>query len=124
MRGVALHATVLPLHAVTPVVSQPPLPLDVHDAPAVMQLPPQSTCGGTHTVVHAPLTQVWPAAQTRPHAPQFDASLTTFTQRPPQFGWPDGHTQLPEASHTPPLTSEHEPDVRGEALQAVLLPAQ
>lgn len=39
-----------------------------------------------------PATQLCPAVQTRPHAPQFALSLAVVTQRPPHSNCPGGHT--------------------------------
>ncbi len=47
-------------------------------------------------VMHAPARQLCPRPQKTPHAPQFDGSLDTSTQRAPQHAVPGGHITPPQ----------------------------
>jgi hypothetical protein len=51
--------------------------------------------------VQSPATQVWPAAQVLPHAPQFATSACVSTHEAPQTVPPPGQTHA-EASHDVP----------------------
>lgn len=73
-------------------------------------------------MMQAPRTQVCPVAQRVPHDPQLELSLAVLTHAPEQATWPVGHTQVPLALHTPPATPEQAPEVRGDALHAVVVP--
>jgi hypothetical protein len=65
----------------------------------LVHTPPQVVCPAPHvTVVHALLTQDWPAEHARPHAPQLRSSTRGSTQEAPQVS--SGLAQPP--MHAPP----------------------
>jgi hypothetical protein len=49
---------------------------------------------------HIPVSQRWPAAHARPHAPQLRASICVLVHIPPQFVVPAGHVTM-IATHAP-----------------------
>ena len=52
------------------------------------QLPLQSVRPVPHEAVHAPPEHTCPAAQARPHAPQFARSVARSRHAPEQSVWP------------------------------------
>jgi hypothetical protein len=91
VRGVAVHCTAPPTHAVVPDCAHPPLPVDVHAVPSVAHTFPHSVVPASHCVVHAPSEHTRPAGHTLPHPPQCDASLAVVTHAPLHSVVPAGH---------------------------------
>jgi hypothetical protein len=82
VRGVAVHCTAPPTHAVVPDCAHPPLPTDRQEAPTAAHAPPHGTVPDAHA--HAPIEHTWPVGHTVPHAPQLLRSVMRSRQVPAQ----------------------------------------
>jgi len=59
-------------------------------------VPLQAVCPDGHGAEQTPLTQLIPAGQATPHAPQFWLSVAVLTHTPLQSCWPDEHVTTQE----------------------------
>jgi len=92
-------------------VSQPP------DG-SLSQLPQPALQIEPHTPPEQPGLVRFCPLQARPHTPQLRPSVRTLKHVPGvHSARPEGHTHAPEPLHTPLLSSAHDPEVRGVALQ-------
>ena len=132
VRGTALHVVAVPTHMISPLVTQLPVPGEVHGAPTPgTQTPPQFVYPGLQLQPQTPAVQVVVAlvpavGQTFPHDPQLEASDAVLVHVPAQsVGVAPAQTQVPAVKHTPPAGLVHAcPPDNGTAPHVVPTPAQ
>ena len=105
--------------------AQPPLPVDVHDAPNVTQAPPHTVVPAGHA--HAPEAHTSPGEHALPQPPQLAGSVAVVTHAAPHAVWPAGHEMVQaRPMHARPLghTVPQAPQLRRSVARSRQAPAQ